>query len=159
MFEAIAVSTAIGTMTYLWMTVSASPVSQGLRATLRTRVDGWRCALPLAMAVSVIAALVVLALVMLVVMYAPHTGALIGDRALLATGSVAGLIVWCGRAAVFGAPRLSRDVEIALALAVVALKADDARLLSMVEREYARHIVNGGADSHGPHAARTVLGV
>jgi hypothetical protein len=160
MFQGIATTTAIGTASYLWMTASAGPVSQALRATLRSRRgSGWRYALPVAIGVAALAAVMVSAMTMLIVMSAPHAGELIADRGLLTTGALSGLAIWSLRAAALGAPRLSPDVEIALALAVVALKTDDAVLLSMVEREYARCVVNDPADAFAPHTAHSVLGV
>ena len=56
MFNAIAIATAMGTVSYLWMTASALPVTRGFRATCRTGRDGWLFALPLAIGASAIVA-------------------------------------------------------------------------------------------------------
>jgi hypothetical protein len=40
-----------------------------------------------------------------------------------------------------GVPRLSADLEMALALAVVALKTDEAATLSAVERRYGHYVL------------------
>jgi hypothetical protein len=159
MFQAVAIATASGTVSYLWMTASALPLTRAFRATCRNGRHGWRYALPLAVGGSVMAALAVSALVVLIVMSQPQLGASFGDRAILATGSLTGLALWCVRSAALGVPRLGHDIEMALALAVVALRTDDAELLSRVEHEYARHVVDVSPDSYVPHAVRTVLGV
>ena len=159
MFQPIAIATATGTVSYLWMTASALPVMRGFRATCRTRRDGWRYALPLAIGVSAIVALMMTALAVITVMSVPQLGVLFTDRVVLATGCGASLTVWCARAAAFGVPRFGHDTEMALALAVVSLKTDDAALLSAVERQYARHVVNVYPDPYGAGVAHTVLGV
>jgi hypothetical protein len=159
MLAAVGAATIVGAGTYVWLTVSAIPIARGLRATLRSRWGhGWRYALPVAIGVSAIAAAIAVALAIVIAMCAPHTAVLFGDPVLLAIGSFAGLIVWCARAAALGPPRLGPDLEVALALAVVALKSDDATLLSTVEREYGRHVLSADAPCV-PQVARTVLGV
>jgi hypothetical protein len=160
MFPAIATAASIGAVVYLWLTVSTLPIRQALRATLRSRGGhGWRYALPLAIGVSAIAAATASACAIVIAMCSPHAGALLGDPELLTIGVFSGLIVWCARAAALGAPRLSPDAEVALALAVVALRSDDAARLSTVERKYVRHVLRGDDDPSLPQVVRTVLGV
>jgi len=160
MIAAIAMTTLIGAVSYLWLTVSTRPISRGLRATRRTRWGhGWRYALSLTIGVSAIAAAMASALAIVIAMFSPDAGALLGDPVMLTTGIFAAMIMWCARAAAFGAPRFSQDVEVALALAVVALRTDDAALLAKVEREYARHVLCGDGDPYLSHVAGTVLGV
>jgi hypothetical protein len=119
---------------------------------------GWRYALPLAIGVSAITAAAAFACAVVIAMCAPHAGVLLADPGLLIVGASSGLLVWSARAAALGAPRLSPDVEMALALAVIALKSDDAALLSTVEREYTRNVLDPDErDVTG--VARTVLGV
>jgi hypothetical protein len=68
-------------------------------------------------------------------------------------GCLGGLMTWIGRATIFGMPRVSRDVEIALALAVVALKNDDPGILARIERQYERYILDG----RGLHTRRRAV--
>jgi hypothetical protein len=159
MIAAIAMTTLTGAVSYLWLTASTLPITHGLRATLRSRCGhGWRYALPLATGVSGMTAAIALAVAIVMSMFSPYVGTLLGDPALMTIGSAAGLLAWCARTAALGAPRLSPDVELALVLAILALKSDDATLLSTVEREYSRHVIRSG-DSYLPGVARTVLGV
>ena len=99
-----------------------------------------------------------LASAIVLAMCAPRAGALLGNPAGLAVGTLAGLLVWSARAAIFGAPRLDPALELALVLAVAALKSDDAMLLSTVAREYSGFVLDSG-DGSLPPVARTVLGV
>jgi hypothetical protein len=155
----IVIATAIGTAIYVWLTVSTLPITRGLRATLRSRWRyGWPYALPLAIGVSMMTAAIALAVAIVIAMVSPYIGGLLGDPVLVTIGSIAGLVPWCARTAVLGAPRLSPDVELALVLAIVALRSDDAALLSTVEREYTRQVLLNG-DAYLPRVARTVLGV
>src|SRR5262249_53546991 len=57
-------------------------------------------------------------------------------------GLMAGICTWIAGALVFGIPRASPDVEVALALAVVALRNDDPGILSRIERQYERYILD-----------------
>ena len=151
---------SIGAVVYLWLTVSTLPIRQALRATLQSRWGhGWRYALPLAVGVSAITGATASAFAIVIAMFSPHSGALLGDPVVLTVGVFAGAIVWCARAAALGAPRMSPDAEVALALAVVALKSDDAALLSRVEREYVRSVLCGDGNPSLPQVARTVLRV
>ena len=159
MITGIVIATAIGAAIYGWLTVSMLPIARGLRATLRSRYGhGWRSALPLAIGVSLMSAAIALATAVVIAMISPPIGALLGDPVLVTIGSTAGVAAWCVRTAVLGVPRFSRDVELALVLAVVALRSDDATLLSTVEREYTRQVLSSG-DAYLPRLARTVLGV
>jgi hypothetical protein len=156
---AIEATTAIGAAFYVWLTVSTRPITCAVRATARWRGrHGWRYALPLAIGMSAITAAAAFASAVVIAMCAPPMGALLADPAILIVGASSGLLVWSARAAALGAPRLSQDVEMALVLAVVALKSDDAALLSTVEREYTRHVLNPD-DRYVARVARTVLGV
>jgi hypothetical protein len=142
MIAAIATTTSIGVVSYLWLTVATLPVSRGLRATLAARWGrGWRHALPLAVGVALMAAAIACAAAILIATCAPLVGVYFVDPVTLATGTLAGAMVWCARGALLGVPRLSADVEVALALAVVALRTDDPAVLFTVEREYVRHVL------------------
>jgi hypothetical protein len=156
---AIEATTAIGVAVYVWLTVSTLPIASALRATVRSRGrHGWRYALPLAIAVSAFTVAAAFACAVVIAMFAPHTGALLADHGVLSVGAASALLVWSARAAALGAPRLGPDVEMALVLAVVALKSDDAALLSTVEREYTRHVLDPD-HRYVAQVARTVLGV
>lgn len=160
MITAIAATTSIGTVSYLWLTVSALPITRALRATVHARRgSGWRYALPLALGVAMMTAAIACAAAIVTTILAPAIAPHLGDRITVVTGLLAGAVVWCARAAGLGAPRLSADLEIALALALVALKSDDPALLSMVERQYAHHVLLTPGSEYVTHAARTVLTV
>jgi hypothetical protein len=80
------------------------------------------------------------AAIVLLTMTAPTT-AYVLDSACLPAGLLIGAAVWCMRAIALGVPRLSADVEMALALAVVALKTDEVATLSAVERRYGQYVL------------------
>jgi hypothetical protein len=156
---AIAATTAIGAAVYVWLTVSLRPMTGALLAMRRSRGrHGWPYALPLAIGVSTVTAAAAFACAVVIAMCAPYIGAVLADPGVLIVGASSGLLVWSVRAAALGAPRLSPDVEMALVLAVVALKSDDPALLSRVEREYARQVLDPD-DRYMSRVARTVLGV
>lgn len=159
MIGVIAAATVIGMSVYVWLTVSVLPVTHAVRATRRSRRAHTQCcALPLAIGVSALAAAAAFASAIVVAMCAPRAGALLGDPAGLAVGVLTGLLVWSARSALLGAPRLSSALELALVLAVVSLKSDDAMVLSMVERDYRGQMLDSG-DRYLPPVPRTVLGV
>jgi hypothetical protein len=108
--------------------------------------------------VSAFTAAAAFACAVVIAMFAPHTGALLADPGVLIVGAASALLVWSARAATLGAPRFGPDVEMALVLAVVALKSDDAALLSTVEREYTRYVLDPN-HRYVAQVARTVLGV
>jgi len=107
---------------------------------------------------SAIAAAAAFACAIVIAMWVPRMDTLLGEPVILNVGAVSALLVWCTRASALGAPRLSPDVEMALVLAAVALKSDDAALLSMVEWQYTRHVLDP-RERYVPQVARTVLPV
>lgn len=142
MLGPIAMTTVIGAVSYLWLTGVTLPLSMGLRATLQVWWgEGWRSALPVTLGMAVLAAAIPSAAFVLLTMSVPSVGMYLLDAAGLPLGLLAGVAVWCARAATFGVPRLSPDVEMALALAVVALKSDDVAVISTVERRYGQHVL------------------
>ena len=142
MIEAVALTVAFGTATYVWLTATARPLLMGARATLRVWWgDGWRYALPLALGVTALATFVPVAALVLVTMSAPTLWLYVTDTPWLRLGALIGAGVWAARAAAAGAPRLPVDLEVALALAVVALTQDDGATLSRVERRDHQHML------------------
>jgi hypothetical protein len=137
----VALTTFIGAVGYLWLTAVTLPVSMGLRATSQVgRGDGWRSALPITLGIAALTAAIPTAALVLFTMMTPSMVYVL-DAACLPVGVLAGVAVWCARAATLGVPRLSADVEMALALAVVTLKTDEVATLSAVERRYGQYIL------------------
>ena len=137
----VALTTCIGAISYLWLTAVTLPVSMGLRATSQVwSGDGWRSALPITLGIAALTAAVPTAAIVLLTMTAPSM-AYVLDTACLPVGLLTGVAVWCTRAMALGVPRLSADVEMALALAVVALKTDEVATLSAVERQYGQFVL------------------
>ena len=143
MLSPVVMTTAIGAISYLWLTVVALPLSRGLRATFRVgRGEKWRSGLPITLGMAVLAAAIPAAAFVLLTMSVPSEGAYLIDAAGLPLGMLAGVAVWCARAAAFGVPRVPPDVEMALALAVVSLRSDDVGVISTAEREYGQHVLD-----------------
>ena len=141
MLGPVALTTCIGAISYLWLTAVTLPVSMGLRATFQGWWgDGWRSALPLTLGIAALTAAIPTAAIVLLTMTAPSMVYLL-DTACLPLGLLTGVTVWCTRAAAQGVPRLSADLEMALALAVVALKTDEVATLSAVERRYGHYVL------------------
>jgi hypothetical protein len=137
----VALTTCIGAISYLWLTAVTLPVSMGLRATSQVWWgNGWRNALPITLGIAALTAAIPTAAIVLLSMTAPSMVYLL-DAACLPLGLLTGIGVWCARAVALGVPRLSADVEMALALAVVALKTDEVATLSAVERRYGQHVL------------------
>jgi hypothetical protein len=137
----VALTTCIGAISYLWLTAVTLPVSMGLRATFRGWWgDGWRSALPITLGIAALTAAIPTAAIVLLTMTAPSMVYPL-DAACLPLGLLTGVAVWSTRAAALGVPRLSADLEMALALAVVALKTDEAATLSAVERRYGHYVL------------------
>lgn len=142
MLGPVIVTTLTGVVCYLWLTAVALPIVNGVRATRRARKgSGWRGGLPIALGIAALAAAIPAAALMLFAMFAPGRIAYVVETTALAAGAVAGVAVWSARAAALGVPRLPADVEIAFALAVVALKSDDPATLSSVEASYGQHVL------------------
>ncbi len=158
----IALTTLMGAITYVWLTIVGHPLWRGLRATLdaadgawlpgsdpyrritRSAPDGvvgWAAGLPLATAMAVLAAAIPTAACALIAMAYPATATALPELAGVPLGLVAGLSIWMARAAIFGLPRAAPDIEMALALAVVVLKNDDPRMLSRVGEQYEHFIL------------------
>jgi hypothetical protein len=113
----------------------------GLRATSQVwSGDGWRSALPITLGIAALTAAIPAAAIVLLTMTAPSTVYVL-DSPCLPVGLLTGAAVWCARAIALGVPRLSADVEMALALAVVALKTDEVATLSAVERRYGQYVL------------------
>lgn len=142
MLGPVTVTTLTGVVCYLWLTAVTLPIVSGMRATLRARGgSGWRGGLPIALGIAALTAAIPAAGLILSAIAAPARIAYVVDTTALAAGIVAGVAVWSARAAAFGVPRLPADVEIAFALAVVALRSDDPATLSSVERSYGQHVL------------------
>jgi hypothetical protein len=142
MVLSVAMTTIIGAVSYLWLTVVTRPLSQGLRATFHLwRGDGWRSALPITLGMALLAAAIPAAAFVLLTMSAPSVWTYLLDAAGLPLGLLAGGAVWCARAAAVGVPRVPPDVEMALALAVVALRSNDIAVISTAERQYGQHVL------------------
>ena len=138
----IAMTTVIGAVSYLWLTVVTLPVSLGLRATFQVwRGEGSWSALPITLGMAVLAAAIPAAAFVLLTMSVPSVGTYLLDPAGGPVGLLAGVAVWCARGAAFGVPRVPPDVEMALALAVVALRSDDIAVISTAERQYGQHVL------------------
>jgi hypothetical protein len=145
----VVLTTCIGAISYLWLTAVTLPVSMGMRATSQAWWgDGWRSALPITLGIAALTAAIPSAAIVLLTMTAPSIVYPL-DAACLPLGLFSGAALWCGRAAVLGVPRLSADVEMALALAVVALKTDEVETLSAVERRYGQHVLRAPVPSGG----------
>ena len=141
MIGPVALTTFIGAVGYLWLTAVTLPVSMGLRATSQVgRGDRWRSALPITLGIAALTAAIPTAALVLFTMMSPSMVYVL-DAPCLPVGLLAGVAVWCARAATLGVPRLSAGFEMALALAVVALKTDDVATLSAVERRYGHYIL------------------
>jgi hypothetical protein len=139
----IALTTLMGAISYMWLTVVGHPLWRGLRATLRTRTGGgWAAGLPLTAAMACLAAAIPTAACTLMAMAYPAAAAALPEWAGIPVGLVAGVSTWIARVVMFGMPRASPDVEVALALAVIALKSDDPGMLSRIEGQYERFILN-----------------
>ena len=137
----VALTTCIGAISYLWLTTVMLPLSMGLRATSQVwSGDGWRSALPITLGIAALTAAMPAAAIVLLTMTAPLTVYVL-DSACLPVGLLTGAAVWCARAIALGVPRLSADVEMALALAVVALKTDEVATLSAVVRRYGQYVL------------------
>ena len=144
MLGPIALTTLMGAISYMWLTVVGHPLWRGLRATLQTRSGGgWAAGLPLTGAMAVLAAAIPAAACTLMTMVYPSAAAALPDWAGMPFGLLVGLFTWLARTVLFGIPRASPDVELALALAVVALKNDDPGNLSRIEGQYERFILRG----------------
>ena len=151
MLGPVIVTTLTGVVCYLWLTAVTLPIVNGARASRRAREgSGWSGGLPIALGIAALAAAIPAAALILFAMVAPGRIAYVVDTTALATGTVAGVAVWSTRAAVSGVPRLPADVEIAFALAVVALKSDDPTTLASVEASYGQHVL--GAPLRPVHA-------
>ena len=141
MIAAIAIVALTGGGTYTWLTAVTLPVWQGMKASLHAWWgDGWRGAFPLAVGVGALVTAVPAAATMLLTMSAPALVLYMLNSPFLQLGVVSGAALWCVRASVAGVPRLPEDLEIALALAVVALEHPDAATLSSVERRYLHYM-------------------
>jgi len=139
----VTLTTLIGAISYVWLTVATHPLWKGLRTTLQTRAgDGWAAGFPLTAAMAALSAAIPVTASALIAMAYPRVAAELPTWVGLPVGFLAGLVTWIGRAAIFGMPRVSPDVEVALALAVVALRNDDPGILSRVERQYERYILD-----------------
>ena len=138
----VALTTCIGAISYLWLTAVTLPVSMGLRATSHQvwSGDGWRSALPITLGIAALTAAIPTAAIVVLTTTAPSMVYVL-DSACLPVGLLIGAVVWCTRATALGVPRLSADVEMALALAVVALKTDEVATLSAVERRYGQYVL------------------
>jgi hypothetical protein len=137
----VALTTCIGAISYLWLTAVMLPLSMGLRATSQVwSGNGWRSALPITLGIAALTAAIPTAGIVILTMTVPST-AYVLDSACLPVGLLIGATVWGARAIAVGVPRLSADVEMALALAVVALKTDEVATLSAVERRYGQYVL------------------
>ena len=137
----VALTTCIGAISYLWLTAVTLPVSMGLRATSQVWWgDGWPSALPITLGIAALTAAIPTAAIVLLTMTDPAMVYPL-DAACLPLGLLTGAALWCARSAVLGVPRLSADVEMALALAVVALKSDEVATVSAVERRYGHYVL------------------
>jgi hypothetical protein len=137
----VVLTTCIGAISYLWLTTVTLPVSMGIRATFQVwSGGGWRGALPITFGLAGLTAAIPTAAIVLLTMTDPSLVYVL-DATGLRLGLVTGCAVWCARAVALGVPRLSADVEVALALAVVALKTDEIATLSMVEKRYGEHVL------------------
>lgn len=133
----VAMTTIIGAVSYLWLTVVTRPLSQGLRATFQV----WPSALPITLGMALLAAAIPAAAFVLLTMGAPSVWTYLLDAAGLPLGLLAGVAVWCARVVTIGVPRVPPDIEMALALAVVALRSNDTAVISTAERQYGRHVL------------------
>lgn len=172
----IALTTLMGAISYMWLTVVGHPLWRGLGATLSTRGSrssaagyllrgsdpmhpgsdsgrrithvareggvGWPPAFALAVAMAVLAAAIPAAMCPLMTIAYPTAVMELPTSVAMPVGFLAGLTTWIGRATIFGMPRVSRDVEIALALAVVALTNDDPGILARIGRHYEHYILD-----------------
>lgn len=146
----IVIVTLIGVVTYLWLTTVALPVLSGLKSWVHaSRGDGWRDALPLSLGIAGIATTVPTAAAILLSMWAPSVALHLIDSTWLTLGVQIGAGVWCARALVGGIPRLPVDLELALALAVVSLKTNDAARLSTAERLYHHYMLGTAGSRYG----------
>jgi hypothetical protein len=147
----IAVVALTGGATYTWLTAVMLPVWQGLKTSLQAWWgDGWRGAFPLTIGVAALVTVVPAAAAMLLTMSDPGFVLSVAAGPFLAVGAVSGAVLWCARAALAGAPRLPVDVEITLALSVVALKHPDAATQSRVEQRYHHYMLSGEPRSAEP---------
>jgi hypothetical protein len=147
MIGSIALTTIVGTIGYVWLTVVTHPLVKGLQASWQVWWgEGWGAAFPLAFAMALVAAAIPCAALVLFSMTLPSGAFYLLDAHMLALGLAAGSCVWLGRATGMGLPRLSSHLELALALAVVSLRGDDADRLARVERRYAEHILGTSDD-------------
>ena len=145
MIKPVAITMVIGAISYIWLTVVALPVAMGLRATFQAWWgNGWRGALPITLGIAALTAAIPSAAIVLLTMTTPSVVYLL-DAPGLPLGLLSGTAVWCARATLLGVPRLSADVEMALALAVVALKTDEVATLSTVEKRYGQHVLRSPA--------------
>jgi hypothetical protein len=148
---AIVIVALTGGTIYTWLTAVTLPVLTGLKASLQAWWgDGWRGAFPLAVGIGTLVTAVPAAAAMLLTISDPPLVLYALNSPFLQFGAVSGAALWFLRAAVAGVPRLPEDIEIELALAVVALEHTDPGTLSSVEQRYHHYMLTG--ESRPAHA-------
>jgi hypothetical protein len=141
MLSSVVILVSCGAVSYLWLCVIASPLVNSLRSLLRHGADGtaW-AAFALAAGGAVLWTAIVAAAIVLGMMLEPGAGLALLRSDLGWRGVSIGTVVWSAQLVSFARlPRLGPAVEIATALAVVAIVSDDPQTLSRVERVYRAH--------------------
>lgn len=127
---------------FVWMSATIAPAASALRSLFSRRAGAW-AAFALACAGACVWTIVLAGASFIVLSCDPRLAAsVLAVPFTVRDGLLLGVALWLLATAVRReAPRLGEHVEIATALAVVALVRDDERTLSRVEALYRQHVV------------------
>jgi hypothetical protein len=155
MLREVLIFVSCGTAVYVWLCALVAPVFSASQQLIRHVADAraWGM-LGLALGSALVWTLVPAAALFLLASLEPEAALAILQSASLDVAVLIGLIAWSIRATVFGVPRLDPDLEIAVALALVALVRDDGRTLGRVEKIY-RDLVIAPAMTSGGRRSRS----
>jgi hypothetical protein len=158
MLREVLIFISCGTAVYVWLCAIVAPVFSASKQLIRHVADAraWGM-LGLALGSALVWTLVPAAALFLLASLEPEAALAVLQSASLDVAVLTGLIAWSIRATGFGVPRLDPDLEIAVALALVALVRDDGRTLGRVEQIYrdlviAQAMTSGGGRSRSHYA-------
>ena|SRR5687768_12810724 len=135
--------TAVGTASYLALTLFAGPLIVSIESRAIHGHDSWRPALPIVAGMSVLTVAAVTAAVILGAIGAPAVVEYAANGPAVPAGAAIGIVIWGIRATTLGVPRCSERLEIAMALAVLDFTRSDAAAREEVARAYQAHVIEG----------------
>jgi hypothetical protein len=151
MFSNVVILLSCGAVSYLWLCVIASPLVNSLRSLIRHGADrtAWT-AFALAAGGAILWTAIVAGAILLGMMLEPRAGLAVLRSDLGWRGMSLGNVVWSVQLLSFArVPRLWPPLEMATALAIVAVVREDPRTLSRVERLYRTHALASDPDAAG----------